>query len=44
MGTHVYKAGQGEEDAQGDTLDPGLVMTGTKCDVDSVRLDMYNYV
>lgn len=44
MGTHVYKAGQGEEDAQGDTLDPGLVMTGTKCDVDSVRLDMYNYM
>ncbi|XP_075897617.1 disintegrin and metalloproteinase domain-containing protein 19-like isoform X2 [Nelusetta ayraudi] len=36
MGTHVYKAGQGEEDAQGDTLDPGLVMTGTKCDVDSI--------
>lgn len=38
MGTHVYKAGQGDEDAQGDTLDPGLVMTGTKCGVDSVRL------
>uniref|UniRef100_A0A3Q3WIT8 ADAM metallopeptidase domain 19b n=1 Tax=Mola mola TaxID=94237 RepID=A0A3Q3WIT8_MOLML len=31
MGTHVYKAGQGDEDVQGDTLDPGLVMTGTKC-------------
>ncbi|KAG7241821.1 hypothetical protein INR49_024791 [Caranx melampygus] len=31
MGTHVYKPGQGQEDAQGDTLDPGLVMTGTKC-------------
>ncbi|XP_038555908.1 disintegrin and metalloproteinase domain-containing protein 19-like [Micropterus salmoides] len=28
MGTHVYKA---DEEAQGDTLDPGLVMTGTKC-------------
>ncbi len=38
MGTHVYKEGQGDEDAQGDTLDPGLVMTGTKCGVDSVRL------
>lgn len=38
MGTHVYKAGQVDEDAQGDTLDPGLVMTGTKCGVDSVRL------
>ncbi|XP_030621415.1 disintegrin and metalloproteinase domain-containing protein 19 [Chanos chanos] len=29
-GTHVYRQGQGE-DGQGDTLDPGLVMTGTKC-------------
>lgn len=38
MGTHVYKAGQGDEEAQGDTLDPGLVMTGTKCGDDSVRL------
>ena len=37
MGTHVYKAGQGDEEAQGDTLDPGLVMTGTKCGADSVR-------
>jgi len=37
MGTHVYKPGQGDEDGQGDTLDPGLVMTGTKCGVDSVR-------
>lgn len=37
MGTHVYKAGQGEKEAQGDTLDPGLVMTGTKCGDDSVR-------
>lgn len=36
MGTHVYKVGQGVEEAQGDTLDPGLVMTGTKCGVDSV--------
>lgn len=37
MGTHVYKAGQVDEDTQSDTLDPGLVMTGTKCGVDSVR-------
>ncbi|KAJ8338358.1 hypothetical protein SKAU_G00373240 [Synaphobranchus kaupii] len=29
-GTHVYRPGQ-EEEGQGDTLDPGLVMTGTKC-------------
>ncbi|KAG7464785.1 hypothetical protein MATL_G00169320 [Megalops atlanticus] len=29
-GTHVYRPGQ-EDDNQGDTLDPGLVMTGTKC-------------
>uniref|UniRef100_H3DI56 ADAM metallopeptidase domain 19 n=1 Tax=Tetraodon nigroviridis TaxID=99883 RepID=H3DI56_TETNG len=36
VGTHVYKAGQGEEETQGDTLDPGLVMTGTKCGVDSI--------
>ncbi|XP_010735817.3 disintegrin and metalloproteinase domain-containing protein 19 [Larimichthys crocea] len=36
MGTHVYKVGQGVEEAQGDTLDPGLVMTGTKCGVDSL--------
>ncbi|XP_053285079.1 disintegrin and metalloproteinase domain-containing protein 19 isoform X2 [Pleuronectes platessa] len=34
MGTHVYKPGA-EED-QGDTLDPGLVMTGTKCGDDSI--------
>lgn len=34
MGTHVYKNGQEKE---GDTLDPGLVMTGTKCGDDSVR-------
>lgn len=37
MGTHVYRLGQGNEDLQGDTLDPGLVMTGTKCGADSVR-------
>ncbi|XP_054453077.1 disintegrin and metalloproteinase domain-containing protein 19 [Anoplopoma fimbria] len=36
MGTHVYKPGQGDEEGQGDTLDPGLVMTGTKCGVDSI--------
>ncbi|XP_070692876.1 disintegrin and metalloproteinase domain-containing protein 19 [Pempheris klunzingeri] len=36
MGTHVYKAGQEDEEAQGDTLDPGLVMTGTKCGDDSI--------
>ncbi|XP_042349013.1 disintegrin and metalloproteinase domain-containing protein 19 [Plectropomus leopardus] len=36
MGTHVYKPGQGDEDGQGDTLDPGLVMTGTKCGKDSI--------
>ncbi|KAJ8406051.1 hypothetical protein AAFF_G00309390 [Aldrovandia affinis] len=29
-GTHVYRPGQ-DEDNLGDTLDPGLVMTGTKC-------------
>lgn len=40
MGTHVYKVGQGDEEAQGDTLDPGLVMTGTKCGADSVRLTL----
>nr|XP_046262723.1 disintegrin and metalloproteinase domain-containing protein 19 [Scatophagus argus] len=36
MGTHVYKAGQVDQEAQGDTLDPGLVMTGTKCGADSI--------
>nr|XP_040029740.1 disintegrin and metalloproteinase domain-containing protein 19 [Gasterosteus aculeatus aculeatus] len=36
LGTHVYMPGQGEEKGQGDTLDPGLVMTGTKCAVDSL--------
>ncbi|XP_031713666.1 disintegrin and metalloproteinase domain-containing protein 19 [Anarrhichthys ocellatus] len=36
MGTHVYKPGHGDEEGQGDTLDPGLVMTGTKCGVDSI--------
>lgn len=29
-GTHVYRPGK-EEEGLGDTLDPGLVMTGTKC-------------
>ncbi|MBN3302510.1 ADA19 protein, partial [Amia calva] len=29
-GTHVYRSSQGVEN-MGDTLDPGLVMTGTKC-------------
>lgn len=38
MGTHVYKLGERDEETQGDTLDPGLVMTGTKCGNDSVRL------
>lgn len=37
LGTHVYKLSQGDEEPQGDTLDPGLVMTGTKCGDDSVR-------
>nr|XP_057919908.1 disintegrin and metalloproteinase domain-containing protein 19 isoform X2 [Doryrhamphus excisus] len=36
MGTHVYKPGHIDEEAQGDTLDPGLVMTGTKCGDDSI--------
>ncbi|XP_041846070.1 disintegrin and metalloproteinase domain-containing protein 19 [Melanotaenia boesemani] len=36
MGTHVYKLGQGDEEPQSDTLDPGLVMTGTKCGDDSI--------
>ncbi|XP_008277789.1 disintegrin and metalloproteinase domain-containing protein 19 isoform X2 [Stegastes partitus] len=36
LGTHVYKLGQGDEEPQTDTLDPGLVMTGTKCGVDSI--------
>ncbi|XP_069552978.1 disintegrin and metalloproteinase domain-containing protein 19 [Brachyistius frenatus] len=36
MGTHVYKLGQGDEEPPGDTLDPGLVMTGTKCGDDSM--------
>lgn len=39
MGTHVYKLGQENEESQGDTLDPGLVMTGTKCGDDSVYED-----
>lgn len=33
-GTHVYKD---EQEDKGDTLDPGLVMTGTKCGDQSVR-------
>ncbi|XP_032410099.1 disintegrin and metalloproteinase domain-containing protein 19 isoform X1 [Xiphophorus hellerii] len=36
LGTHVYKLGQGDEEPQGDTLDPGLVMTGTKCADNSI--------
>ncbi|MED6263050.1 hypothetical protein CHARACLAT_000359 [Characodon lateralis] len=36
LGTHVYKPGQGDEETQGDTLDPGLVMTGTKCGDNSI--------
>ncbi|XP_054647643.1 disintegrin and metalloproteinase domain-containing protein 19 isoform X2 [Dunckerocampus dactyliophorus] len=36
MGTHVYKPGQIDEEVQGDTLDPGLVITGTKCGDDSI--------
>lgn len=36
-GTHVYQLGH-ESQEQSDTLDPGLVMTGTKCGVDSVRI------
>uniref|UniRef100_A0A8C4DNA5 Disintegrin and metalloproteinase domain-containing protein 19 n=1 Tax=Dicentrarchus labrax TaxID=13489 RepID=A0A8C4DNA5_DICLA len=42
MGTHVYKDGQGDEEAQGDTLDPGLVMTGTKCGDDSLCNNNHN--
>lgn len=38
LGTHVYNLQPGDEEPQGDTLDPGLVLTGTKCDSDSVRL------
>ncbi|XP_057706575.1 disintegrin and metalloproteinase domain-containing protein 19 isoform X1 [Corythoichthys intestinalis] len=36
MGTHVYKPGQRDEEGTGDTLDPGLVMTGTKCGDNSI--------
>ncbi|XP_067373689.1 disintegrin and metalloproteinase domain-containing protein 19 isoform X1 [Channa argus] len=39
MGTHVYKLGQEDKEAPIDTLDPGLVMTGTKCGDDSVCFD-----
>ncbi|KAM9377908.1 disintegrin and metalloproteinase domain-containing protein 19 [Pholidichthys leucotaenia] len=35
IGTHVYKLGELQED----TLDPGLVMTGTKCGEDSICLN-----
>uniref|UniRef100_A0A3B4ER13 ADAM metallopeptidase domain 19b n=1 Tax=Pundamilia nyererei TaxID=303518 RepID=A0A3B4ER13_9CICH len=35
-GTHVYKLDKEEKEAQGDTLDPGLVMTGTKCGEDLI--------
>uniref|UniRef100_A0A3Q4MZ84 ADAM metallopeptidase domain 19b n=1 Tax=Neolamprologus brichardi TaxID=32507 RepID=A0A3Q4MZ84_NEOBR len=37
-GTHVYKLDKEEKEPQGDTLDPGLVMTGTKCGEDLVRV------
>uniref|UniRef100_A0A1A8E4A2 A disintegrin and metalloproteinase domain 19b n=1 Tax=Nothobranchius kadleci TaxID=1051664 RepID=A0A1A8E4A2_NOTKA len=35
LGTHVYNL-QPDEEPQGDTLDPGLVLTGTKCGDDSI--------
>lgn len=38
LGTHVYNLQPEDKEPQGDTLDPGLVLTGTKCDSDSVRL------
>ncbi|XP_076877582.1 disintegrin and metalloproteinase domain-containing protein 19-like isoform X3 [Brachyhypopomus gauderio] len=37
-GTHVYRLDQDEE-SQGDTLDPGLVMTGTKCGDNAICFD-----
>ncbi|XP_026878513.2 disintegrin and metalloproteinase domain-containing protein 19 isoform X1 [Electrophorus electricus] len=37
-GTHVYRPDQ-EEESQGDTLDPGLVMTGTKCGNNAICFD-----
>lgn len=37
LGTHVYNVHQEDEEPQGDTLDPGLVLTGTKCGSHSVR-------
>lgn len=37
-GTHVYRPGKGEE-SLGDTLDPGLVMTGTKCGDNAVSTE-----
>nr|XP_020447492.1 disintegrin and metalloproteinase domain-containing protein 19 isoform X2 [Monopterus albus] len=36
VGTHVW---QEEKEAQGDTLDPGLVMAGTKCGDGSICFD-----
>ncbi|XP_017288537.1 disintegrin and metalloproteinase domain-containing protein 19 [Kryptolebias marmoratus] len=36
LGTHVYNLHQEDEEPQGDTLDPGLVLTGTKCGSDSI--------
>ncbi|KAK2849382.1 hypothetical protein Q5P01_009216 [Channa striata] len=39
MGTHVYKYEQEDKEGQIDTLDPGLVMTGTKCGDDSICFD-----
>uniref|UniRef100_A0A8C6PM02 ADAM metallopeptidase domain 19b n=1 Tax=Nothobranchius furzeri TaxID=105023 RepID=A0A8C6PM02_NOTFU len=35
LGTHVYNL-QPDEEPQGDTLDPGLVLTGTRCGDDSI--------
>ncbi|XP_013870141.1 disintegrin and metalloproteinase domain-containing protein 19 [Austrofundulus limnaeus] len=36
LGTHVYNLQPEDEEQPGDTLDPGLVLTGTKCDSDSI--------
>lgn len=30
-GTHVYRRADDDEEEEGDMLDPGLVLTGTKC-------------
>uniref|UniRef100_A0A3P9IZK2 ADAM metallopeptidase domain 19 n=1 Tax=Oryzias latipes TaxID=8090 RepID=A0A3P9IZK2_ORYLA len=35
-GTHVYKLPHGDPEPQTDALDPGLVMTGTKCGDNSI--------